>query len=282
MKKAFLAKAITAFIGLLCFAAPCIFADAYLTEWWSNKTSYQNVYEDGPESPRLAYAYNGFLEGTVALPREDLWQVELSVKADGNFNHPDDYVRVFVNSELIADIPNMTHGSPPDWVWPITHQISGSSFTYRFEMHSLSSSATSHQQVGPGTVTVAYMNNGFEPPMDNGPVTVKKNRVLPLKVKLLKNDGLLATDLDILSPPVLQVEFFGVDVADGVDVSDQALPAGKGSDGNAFSYTDDGVWQFNLKTSNYTAPGTYYITVVSGDAADYVISGAAEASFTIK
>lgn len=41
----------------------------------------------------------------------------------------------------------------------------------------------------------------------------------------------------------------------------------------------DGAWQYNLKTSNYTAPGTYTITIVSGDETEYRIDPSCEAAF---
>ena len=51
-----------------------------------------------------------------------------------------------------------------------------------------------------------------------------------------------------------------------VDVTDDALPAGFGTDGNEFEYNlGVQVWQYNLKTKDYTAAGTYTITIVSGD-----------------
>ena len=62
------------------------------------------------------------------------------------------------------------------------------------------------------------------------------------------------TDYGLTAPPVVQVWYeFGTPTAD--DVSDEALPAGQGDEGNQFVFTEGGKWQFNLKTSNYTAPG---------------------------
>ena len=45
-----------------------------------------------------------------------------------------------------------------------------------------------------------------------------------------------------------------------------------GTDGNIFEYNPDTLmWQFNLKTKNYTAPGTYTITMKSGDENEYLV-----------
>ena len=54
------------------------------------------------------------------------------------------------------------------------------------------------------------------------------------------------------------------------DVTDDALSAGAGTDGNQFELLDS-KWQFNLKTKNYTAAGSYTTTMKSGDTDEYVI-----------
>ena len=69
---------------------------------------------------------------------------------------------------------------------------------------------------------------------------------------------------------------------DPVDVTDDALSAGQGTDGNQFVFNDEDKWQFNLKIKNYDAPGTYTITMVSGDDSEYVIDPTCEASFVIE
>ena len=266
---------------LLLLSAPKVFADAYPTNWTLIGGSYENVYMDSGVSPRLHNANDGYLENTVTLPREDLWEINFSVKADGDFNHPDDYVKVYINSELVVVIPNIPYGSPLEWVYPVSHMIEGDSFTYRFEMHSYYPWYHAHQQIQQGTITVAYSCDGFEPPMDYSPVSVKKNRTLPLKIKLFKHDGSLATDLDIVSPPVLQVNFISSVAPDPVDVSYLALPVGQGSTGNIFTCNDEGLWHYNLKMKNYNASGTYLITIVSGDSAMYSLDCDPGASFVI-
>jgi hypothetical protein len=118
--------------------------------------------------------------------------------------------------------------------------------------------------------------------MDKGAVKVKKNRVLPLKAELLDGDGYLVTDADITMPPVIQVMFDPGTGGDAEDVTDYALSAGQGTDGNQFEFSD-GKWQFNLKTKNYSAAGTYTITMVSGDKCEYVIgSPSCTATFVIE
>ncbi len=112
---------------------------------------------------------------------------------------------------------------------------------------------------------------GFAAPMANHPVKAKKNRVFPLKMELFDADGFEQTDVELAAAPVVTVMFASSGGGDAVDVSDEALSAGHGSDGNLFDYTDDGIWQFNLKSKNYKASGTYYVTVDSGDELEYVI-----------
>jgi hypothetical protein len=216
------------------------------------------------------------------LPQDDLWEIKFYIKVDGEHHDLDDYARAYINSELIADVPNMPHEGPGDpYLYHISHQVSGDTFTYRFEIGSTCRYYTCHLAVGPGTATSAYLSDGFEPPMDGDAVSVKKNRVLPLKVRLFRNDGTLVTNLDVINPPVVQVRFVdGEGVA--TDVTDDALPAGMGADGNVFSYSDNGMWHYNLKTSNYSAPGTYYVEMVSGDTSEYLLSNVIESSFVIR
>lgn len=123
---------------------------------------------------------------------------------------------------------------------------------------------------------------GFESPMNKSPVRVKKNRALPLKAGLFGSDTFARTDADLVAPPVVQVVLAPtVENSDPV-TADDVLPAGKGSEGNQFVFTDEGVWQFNLKTSGFTAPGTYTITMESGDSETYYFSQQCNAEFVIE
>jgi hypothetical protein len=112
-------------------------------------------------------------------------------------------------------------------------------------------------------------------------VKVKKNRALPVKAVLTFEDGSLVTDLDLTALPAIQVLYTAVG-EDANDVTEFALPAGMGTEGNEFVYNGDGEWQFNLKTSNYTAAGSYEITILSGDDSEYVIEPACSAIFVIE
>ena len=123
---------------------------------------------------------------------------------------------------------------------------------------------------------------GFEPPLADGPVTVKKNRVLPLKAELIDGDGFVLTENDLASPPVVQVIYeSGIPGETPQDVSDEALSAGHGTDGNLFEFTGSQL-QFNLKINNYEASGTYIITVESGDDGEYRVNPTCSAQFVIE
>jgi len=125
----------------------------------------------------------------------------------------------------------------------------------------------------------AHTCEGFETPMDIYPVTVKGNRALPLKAELFDADGYPIANTDIDAAPVLQVMFQPVTGGDPIDVTGEALPAGLGTVGNQFVFTGDLKWHYNLKTRDYTAAGTYEISIVSGDETEYVIEPACVTSF---
>ena len=125
-----------------------------------------------------------------------------------------------------------------------------------------------------------YTCIGFDAPLAKGPVKVNKKRALPLKMMLLDEAGNIVTEFLNDTPPVLQV-LYSAHVSDTpTDVTTDALGAGMGSEGNQFELNDDGSWQYNLKTNNYTASGTYTVSVVLNSA--YVLDTNCVASFVVK
>jgi hypothetical protein len=122
-----------------------------------------------------------------------------------------------------------------------------------------------------------YSCVGFEPPMHKTPLKIKKNRALPLKIKLFDSNDEEVTNTGISSAPVLKIEY-SPPVGDTVDVSDKAFPVGLGTEKNQFEYTGS-KWRYNLKTSNYSEEGVYTISVVSADG--YFINPECQASFLI-
>ncbi len=129
-----------------------------------------------------------------------------------------------------------------------------------------------------GTSVPSVVCEGFEPPLQHDLVTVNKNKVLPLKAQLI-HQGAYLTNQDLVMPPVLQVTFDSGS-GEAVDVTDEALPAGQGTEGNQFEF-DGAQWHFNLKTKNYTSPGIYTISMVSGDDSEYTIDPKCTVQFAI-
>ena len=124
--------------------------------------------------------------------------------------------------------------------------------------------------------------SGFEPPMANHPVTVKKNRALPLKAEVFNADGFALTDTDLTAAPVVQVWFDSGEGGDAIDVTDDVLSVGQGDEGNQFVFTEGDRWQFNLSTKNYTSPGTYTVLMETGDSSEYVLEPTCMTEFVIK
>jgi len=118
---------------------------------------------------------------------------------------------------------------------------------------------------------------GFDAPLDSGAVTVRKSRALPLKAQLLDDN---APVTQAATAPRLQV-LYSDELAAPVDVTDEALPTGESSQGNQFAYSD-GAWRYNLSTKNYTAKGTYLLSLVSGDQTEYLVDPPCSAAFFVK
>lgn len=121
---------------------------------------------------------------------------------------------------------------------------------------------------------------GFDPPLHE-PVSIRRpNRVLPFRMELFDEDDLFVTDFDVASAPVVQVTFLGPNPTSD-EVPDVLDSAGKGDDGNQFTF-DGSKWGFNLRTKDFSAQGTYEITAVSGNPAEYVIDPTCTAIFVIE
>lgn len=120
--------------------------------------------------------------------------------------------------------------------------------------------------------------SGFGAPLDNGPVTVNKNRALPFKA-LLYEGSTPVTNVELAdAPPVIEVTYFS-GTGPAVDVSADAVPVGLDTEGNQFVFVD-GVWRYNLSTKHYSARGTYVVTMEAGNS--YFITPTCTASFIVK
>ena len=64
------------------------------------------------------------------------------------------------------------------------------------------------------------------------------------------------------------------------DVSDEAMSLGRGGDANTFVFFLR-KWRYYLRVKNYTARGTYTITMVSGDETEYRVNPTCKAQFIV-
>jgi len=111
------------------------------------------------------------------------------------------------------------------------------------------------------------------------PVTLNKRaRVLPFNMMLIDNDGNSLTNAEI-APPMIQV-VVATGSTDSAPPPEALESVGKGDDGNQFTFNGT-KWGFNLKTTNFTGPGKYTVTVVSGDLSSYIVSPTCEGTFYI-
>ena len=112
--------------------------------WWSTATDAECVTHlmcGDPESARLGDCEIGFVEGTITLPEEGVWLLRLRVGPDNDpLRDSSDTTELKINGETIAVVENT--GRPRC----ITHSVTGSSFTYRFDF--TSSNAVYHLHTG--------------------------------------------------------------------------------------------------------------------------------------
>jgi hypothetical protein len=125
-----------------------------------------------------------------------------------------------------------------------------------------------------------YSCTGFRPPCDNGPVKVKKNRVIPFRAVLVDSEGFPVTDVTVESALPLVKVIRDAGTPDATEVTEDALPAGHGTEGNEFVFSD-GEWHYNLSTKSYSSSGTYTVTIESPDQSTYVIEPTCTGIFTI-
>lgn len=132
-------------------------ADAFIVvdaNWWSNQASFSHVVDppgpNGPQRVRLQGGYHtGYIEGTVLLPSNETWRIDMSVTTDSQFNLPTEFVKVHIDNVLVQTYFN----SPLGTVYNFQHVFAGNQFAYRFDFSSPNTNEGSHLVVGRGTVT---------------------------------------------------------------------------------------------------------------------------------
>jgi hypothetical protein len=127
--------------------------------------------------------------------------------------------------------------------------------------------AVSAQEAPPRT----YACDGFAEPLHRpGVMEVRGGRVLPLKANLLGAGGAVADGKALRTAPVVSLTFKPgdgpeVDKSNDLEVWDY----GKGKS-FVFLADPDPHWKFDLGTGKL-APGSYSVTLVSGDAKEYTV-----------
>ena len=133
-----------------------------------------------------------------------------------------------------------------------------------------------------GTPVPVFSCVGFENQLNNGRGAGKNARIMRLKADLVNRDGNIVLGADIISPPVLHVVMVTPGGSSAIEVTDNALSAGKGTAEKQFVFTSEGLWQFNLMTRNYSTPGTYTVSILTGNIFEYVIRPSCTATLEIK
>lgn len=123
---------------------------------------------------------------------------------------------------------------------------------------------------------------GFDKPLDNYPVTLKGKRPLPLKAELFDSYGDPVTDDDLVAPPFAQVFIEPGEGGEAVDITNDLLPTAPSNEGNQFVFTSAGVWQYVLRTTTYSASGTYSVIMESGDPDEYVFDQTCLTQFIVQ
>ena len=146
-------KKIAVIITVLVLLGTTSIAQASMTtipaNWWSNKSTSNNVHENKIEDVRLSDANIGFIEGTITLPHEAAWSITFDVRTDGNFNLPEEFVEITINSDFVSKIYN----SPLATTYPILYSFFGDEFTYNFDFYSPEPIYHAHLIVGAGEVS---------------------------------------------------------------------------------------------------------------------------------
>ena len=122
------------------------------TNWWTNQTSSEHVYDPwASERVRLDSYYDGYIEGGVDLPQLGYWRIDFNAHTDESYNLPDEYIKVNINNLEINKIYNTP--TPPTTYFNFSSYVTGDSFTYRFDLHSTSNINHAHMIMDPGKVT---------------------------------------------------------------------------------------------------------------------------------
>jgi len=128
-----------------------------------------------------------------------------------------------------------------------------------------------------GKAPTVYHCVGFDEPLNKGPMQVGKGRVLPLRAKLADDNGGFGDDTTVKAHPMVRVAYqpesgAEVDKTDEIDLRDYGV-------GRSFVFDKEAHWKFDLGTLKFKQEGTYKVTVLSGDEAEYKVDPTCELVF---
>jgi hypothetical protein len=87
----------------------------------------------------------------------------------------------------------------------------------------------------------------------------------PLRARLFDEEDLELGDLDLIAAPVVQVLFTPLEGGETLDVTPEVTWR------DSFRFHRRGYWRLALKRHRMREPGTYHITMESGDESEYLI-----------
>ena len=132
-----------------------------------------------------------------------------------------------------------------------------------------------------GTPVMTCRCVGFDAPFDKEFLIKLKNRALPFKMRLFDQYGVEFTNTSI-TPPMIEIDLTPITPNDNISAAPPEAweSVGKGGDGNQFTYNGT-KWILKLKTEDFSTPGKYTATVVSGDPKSYLVIPTCTATFSI-
>jgi hypothetical protein len=86
-----------------------------------------------------------------------------------------------------------------------------------------------------------------------------------LRARLLDEEDLEVGDADLIAPPVAQVLFTPAEGEETLDVTDDVTWK------DSFTFNRKGYWRLSLKRYRMRMPGTYLVSMESGDESEYLI-----------
>ena len=92
-----------------------------------------------------------------------------------------------------------------------------------------------------------------------------------LTARLLDLDGFPATSTDLGTAPTAQLVFSPADGGDPIDMTEALQHSRRGRDDGHVFRSRGAAWRIKLKRKLTRAPGTYLVTMMSGDESDYWI-----------